>query len=74
MEDKERIIAIVFAQTLIALDCLDDEEYISCDDELENKILAVSRIKKSIHRLQNYVEQVIPAYDNEQFKSHFRYV
>lgn len=76
--DKKKICTI-FAQTLILLDFLDNDEH----DYFQNKkledyyILLVHRFthnKRRIPRLHNYVEEIIPAYNNKEFRSHFRYI
>ncbi|XP_011706671.1 PREDICTED: putative nuclease HARBI1 isoform X2 [Wasmannia auropunctata] len=71
MEDKQKLISTVLAQTLILLDdFLDDTE---CNVEnLQEELLFLSRIKRPIPRLKNYVEEIVPLYNDEQFKSHFR--
>lgn len=62
----------------IALEvCFDDEENCHTYKELENitYLCEYSSTKRpNILRLENYVEQIIPLYSNELFKSHFRYV
>lgn len=57
----------------LALDFF-EEDYIS--KELESIITFIKKHlnKHPILRLENYVEKVIPSYDDLQFKSHFRYV
>jgi len=43
------------------------------DDDSEMLELAVCVIdRKEVPRLENYVETVVPLFDDEQFKSHFR--
>lgn len=41
------------------------------DDEAEHAMHLAGRREK-LPRLGNYVENIVPAYDNQQFKSHFR--
>jgi len=42
------------------------------EDDIEVEILYYKNIKQPILRLKNYVEVIIPQYNNMQFKSHFR--
>lgn len=74
MEDKRKQILTLFAENLLLLDTLDDEEK-NYNKELENIFLILPLIKNPIvemPRLKNYVEEIIPTYNEEQFKSHFR--
>lgn len=79
MDRKQKLISAIFAKALILFDFFDDDESINHDEEYENilKILCLVKnttaFRKPIPRLTNYVEEVIPAYNDEQFKSHFRY-
>jgi len=41
------------------------------EDELKHVMHVVKR-KKKLPRLENYVENIVPAYSDHQFKSHFR--
>lgn len=42
------------------------------EDDIEAEMLQNKNVKQHVHRLQNYVEVIIPQYTNNQFKSHFR--
>lgn len=45
------------------------------EDEQENVLFYTIEKKKplkKIRRLENYVENIVPAYSDQQFKSHFR--
>ncbi|XP_067212784.1 putative nuclease HARBI1 [Linepithema humile] len=52
----------------------EEEHENSYNKEFKNVIMFLSKrsIKRPINRLQGYVENVIPCYNDEQFKSHFR--
>lgn len=62
---------------LIAFEVCFDEENYHTYKELENIIITCLyeySTKRPILRLENYVEKIIPLYNDELFKSHFRYV
>lgn len=78
MNNCDMLVSIL-AQMSILIELLfsDEEEYEKLNNtELEN-LMFLSCMKRPINpipRLEGYVEDIIPCYNNEQFKSHFRFV
>lgn len=74
---RRKMIAVMGHILAIVEMCDDDEnDHQTYDTELEEYALLTFRrsLGKPILRLKNYVEEVIPSYDDDQFKSHFRKV
>jgi len=73
---EKELISTLCLQVLIVLELFFDEDDHLYYKDLENIIMFLNKhsIKYPILRLQNSVERVIPLYNDEQFKSHFRYV
>jgi len=72
---EKELVSTLCLQVLIVLELFfDEDDHLYCKD-LENIIMFLNKhsIKHPILR-QNSVERVIPLYNDEQFKSHFRYV
>lgn len=75
--DRENIDPLVQQVTIIngiitiLRELVDFSSSESDDDEAEYAMHVAERRKK-LPRLENYVENIVPAYDNQQFKSHFR--
>ncbi|XP_011860033.1 PREDICTED: putative nuclease HARBI1 isoform X2 [Vollenhovia emeryi] len=66
-------IAILNGITMILMELLDfsSSESEEEEEELEH-VLHIVEKRKKLPRLENYVENVVPAYSDLQFKSHFR--
>lgn len=75
--DRENIDLLVQQVTIIngiitiLRELVDFSSSESDDDEAEYA-MHVAKRRKKLPRLENYVENIVPAYDNQQFKSHFR--
>lgn len=75
--DRENIDPLVQQVTIkngiitILRELVDFSSSESDDDETEYAMHVAERREK-LPRLENYVENIIPVYDNQQFKSHFR--
>jgi len=66
-----------FVQMSTLLELFSEEEDKNpYNKELENIIIFLNKrsIKRPIKRLKGYVEDIISYYNDEQFKSHFRFV
>lgn len=74
--DHVYIVNQIIALILIFLNDDDDDENWSLVDQQIARFMAhfAQYSLNIIPRLENYVEQVIPSYSDELFKSHFRYV
>ncbi|XP_020296626.1 protein ANTAGONIST OF LIKE HETEROCHROMATIN PROTEIN 1-like [Pseudomyrmex gracilis] len=76
--NKKELIPVFSKLLLILFELLyfDNEEYNSTIRDIENYIrifLSKQSLKKyRIQRLENYVEEILPSYTNDEFKSHFR--
>jgi len=66
-------IAILRAITIILMDIIDfsSSENEESEDEVE-LVMQLMEKRKKLPRLENYVENIVFAYNNQQFKSHFR--
>ena len=64
-------IAILIAIAIISMELMDDSSSSSeSDDELE--LMNAMKRKKKLPKLKNFVEDIVPMYDDQGFKSHFR--
>lgn len=50
------------------IDCTSSSE----SEEDEQYVMHLMGRKKKLPRLENYVENIVPAYSDQQFKPHFR--
>jgi len=70
--DKRNLLVLAIQQVGDIIFSSSSEE--SDDDSQILELAICVTDKKAVPRMQNYVETVIPLFDDGQFKSHFRYV
>lgn len=57
--------------TVILMQVIDFTSSSESEDELEYVMDVIGRREK-LPKLENYVENIVPTYSDQQFKSHFR--
>jgi len=70
--DKRNLLVLAIQQVGDIIFSSSSEE--SDDDSQILELAVCVTDRKEVPRMQNYVETVIPLFDDGQFKSHFRYV
>lgn len=75
---ENEIVTLKLLTQQMLLEVLSDEDnHNPYNDDLENYIILLGEalsVENPVLRLQNHVERVMPFYDDEQFKLHFKYV
>lgn len=71
MEQNQRN-AVLAVLTHIVRELLETSSFSDSDEELE-LITRCIRRRKNVPRVKNYVELIVPALSDQQFKAHFRY-
>lgn len=67
--------AILHGIATVLMDLIDfssSSENEDSEDEEVEYVMQLMEKRKKLPRLENYVENIVPAYSNQQFKSHFR--
>lgn len=69
MEQNKNV--LLSAEVLIVQDLIDSSS--ESDDEDVKIIQRSINIRRHVPRIQNYVEEIVAAFTEEEFKAHFRY-